>query len=95
MSELNLPHALQAAREAAEAAAEVLLHYWRRGVEVELKSDDTPVTVADREAELAIRKVLQAALPEASIYGVEFGRDSGELELLWMVDPLDGTKSFV
>ncbi len=95
MSELNLPHALQAARDAAQAAAEVLLHYWRRGVDVELKSDDTPVTVADREAELAIRKVLQAALPEASIYGEEFGRDGDEHELLWMVDPLDGTKSFV
>jgi histidinol-phosphatase len=39
--------------------------------------------------------VLQAALPQASIYGEEFGRDSDEHELLWMVDPLDGTKSFV
>lgn len=95
MSELNLPHALAAAREAAQAAAEVLKHYWRRGVDVEIKSDDTPVTVADREAELAIRKVLQAALPEASIYGEEFGRDGDDHELLWMVDPLDGTKSFV
>ena len=95
MAELNLPHALAAAREAAQAAAEVLRHYWRRGVDVELKSDDTPVTVADREAEMAIRKLLQQALPEASIYGEEFGRDEGNPELLWMVDPLDGTKSFV
>jgi len=95
MAELNLPHALAAAREAAQAAAEVLRHYWRRGVDVELKSDDTPVTVADREAEKAIRKLLQQALPEASIYGEEFGRDEGNHELLWMVDPLDGTKSFV
>ncbi|MDG2537129.1 inositol monophosphatase family protein [Dyella jiangningensis] len=95
MAELNLSHALAAAREAAEAAAEVLRHYWRRGVDIELKSDDTPVTVADREAEMAIREVLQKALPEASIYGEEFGRDEGNPELLWMVDPLDGTKSFV
>ena len=95
MSELNLPHALAAAREAAQAAAEVLRHYWRRGVEVELKSDDTPVTVADREAELAIREILQKALPDASIYGEEFGLDDDSRELLWMVDPLDGTKSFV
>ncbi|RAO75588.1 inositol monophosphatase family protein [Dyella jiangningensis] len=95
MAELNLPHALAAAREAAQAAAEVLRHYWRRGVDIELKSDDTPVTVADREAEMAIRKLLQQALPEASIYGEEFGRDEGNPELLWMVDPLDGTKSFV
>lgn len=95
MSGLNLSQALDAAREAARAAAEVLQHYWKRGVEVELKADDTPVTVADREAELAIRKVLQKALPEAAIYGEEFGRDDGIHEMLWMVDPLDGTKSFV
>lgn len=87
--------ALTAAREAAEAAAEVIRHYWRRGVEVELKSDATPVTVADREAEQAIRKILQAALPQASIYGEEFGLDGERGGLLWLVDPLDGTKSFV
>ena len=95
MSELDLPKALAAAREAAEAAALVLRHYWRKGVAVELKSDDTPVTVADREAELAIREILQKALPHASIYGEEFGRDNGNAELMWLVDPLDGTKSFV
>ena len=87
--------ALTAAREAAAAAAEVIRHYWRRGVEVELKSDATPVTVADREAEQAIRRVLQAALPQAGIYGEEFGLDGERGGLLWLVDPLDGTKSFV
>ncbi|ULU25103.1 3'(2'),5'-bisphosphate nucleotidase CysQ [Dyella terrae] len=95
MSELNLSKALDAAREAAEAAGVVLRHYWRKGVAVELKSDDTPVTAADREAELAIREILQKALPEASIFGEEFGRDDQGNDLLWMVDPLDGTKSFV
>ncbi|MBQ4854512.1 inositol-phosphate phosphatase [Rhodanobacter sp. B2A1Ga4] len=87
--------ALAAAREAAAAAAEVIRHYWRRGVEVELKSDATPVTIADREAEQAIRRILQAALPQASIYGEEFGLDGERGGLLWLVDPLDGTKSFV
>jgi histidinol-phosphatase len=87
--------ALAAAREAAAAAADVITHYWRRGVEVELKSDATPVTIADREAEQAIRKILQAALPQASIYGEEFGLDGERGGLLWLVDPLDGTKSFV
>jgi histidinol-phosphatase len=95
MSELDLEAALAAAREAAAAAAEVIRHYWRRGVEVELKSDATPVTVADREAELAIRKVLAGALPQAAVYGEEFGREGAEGGLLWLVDPLDGTKSFV
>ncbi|OOG59175.1 inositol-phosphate phosphatase [Rhodanobacter sp. B05] len=87
--------ALAAARDAAAAAADVIRHYWHRGVEVELKADATPVTVADREAERAIRKILQAALPQASIYGEEFGLDGERGGLLWLVDPLDGTKSFV
>jgi len=87
--------ALAAAREAAAAAAEVILHYWKRGVVVEIKGDATPVTIADREAEQAIRKVLHAALPEASIYGEEYGLDGARDGLLWLVDPLDGTKSFV
>lgn len=87
--------ALAAAREAAAAAAEVIRHYWHHGVEVELKADATPVTVADREAERAIRKILQAALPQASIYGEEFGMEGERGGLLWLVDPLDGTKSFV
>ncbi|MGB3268368.1 MAG: inositol monophosphatase family protein, partial [Rhodanobacter sp.] len=87
--------ALAAAREAAAAAADIITHHWRRGVEVELKADATPVTVADREAEQAIRRVLQAALPQAAIYGEEFGLEGGRDGLLWLVDPLDGTKSFV
>ena len=87
--------ALAAAREAAAAAAEIITHYWHRGVAVEWKADATPVTVADREAEQAIRRVLQAALPQSSIYGEEFGLQGERGDLLWLVDPLDGTKSFV
>ena len=87
--------ALAAARAAAGAAAEIIRHYWRRGVEIEIKSDATPVTIADREAEQAIRKILQAALPQAAIYGEEFGLEGQSGNLLWLVDPLDGTKSFV
>ncbi|HEX7815891.1 inositol monophosphatase family protein [Dyella sp.] len=95
MSSTDYAFALDGAQRAAAAAAEILLHYWRQGVAVEWKSDATPVTVADREAELAIRDILRAALPEAGIYGEEFGRDGDTQEWLWLVDPLDGTKSFV
>ncbi|BBD79572.1 inositol monophosphatase family protein [Aerosticca soli] len=90
----RLAHALEAARAAAQAAAQVILRHWQSGVAVEWKSDATPVTQADREAEQAIRAVLARALPEAGIYGEEYGR-SGNEHLLWLVDPLDGTKSFV
>jgi histidinol-phosphatase len=88
-------HALSAAREAAAAAAEIIRHYWHRGVAVEWKADATPVTVADREAEQAIRTVLASALPQAAIFGEEYGLEGARDGLLWLVDPLDGTKSFV
>jgi histidinol-phosphatase len=90
-----LDKALTAARDAAGAAAEIIQHYWRAGVDVIVKGDDTPVTVADREAEMAIRAILAKALPEAGIYGEEYGADDTSREYLWLVDPLDGTKSFV
>jgi histidinol-phosphatase len=89
-----LPQALEVAREAAAAAGEVIRHYWKRGVAIELKSDATPVTVADREAETAIRRVLLEAFPQHAIFGEEQGRQ-GDGDVLWLVDPLDGTKSFV
>ncbi|QWT20392.1 hypothetical protein KPL74_21945 [Bacillus sp. NP157] len=91
----TLDKALAAARDAAGAAADIILHYWRSGVDVITKGDDTPVTVADREAELAIREILARALPEAGIYGEEYGADDTARDWLWLVDPLDGTKSFV
>ncbi|HET8899775.1 MAG TPA: inositol monophosphatase family protein [Rhodanobacteraceae bacterium] len=91
---LDLDHALTVAREAAAAASAVIRHYWQHGVAEERKSDDTPVTVADREAEAAIRRVLLAAFPDHAIYGEEGGRQ-GDGAALWLVDPLDGTRSFV
>jgi histidinol-phosphatase len=90
-----LDKALAAARDAAGAAAEIIQHYWRAGVDVITKGDDTPVTVADRESEMAIREILARAMPEAGIYGEEYGADDLSREWLWLVDPLDGTKSFV
>lgn len=93
---VDLEHALDVAREAAAAAAEVLRHYWQCGVEVELKSDATPVTAADREAEAVIREHIGRAFPRHAIFGEEQGRGTGEdADCLWLVDPLDGTKSFV
>lgn len=89
-----LDSALAVAREAATAAAEVIAHYRRHGVRVERKADATPVTVADREAEAVIRQVLKASYPDHAIFGEEQGRE-GESDWLWLVDPLDGTKSFV
>ena len=89
-----LDQALDVARKAAEDARGIIEHYWQAGATVEWKADDTPVTVADREAESAIRARLLGHFPDHAIYGEEHGRH-GESDFLWLVDPLDGTKSFV
>lgn len=89
------PQALETALEAAQAASVPILARYHGDFDVEIKADQTPVTVADREAETVIREVLQAAFPSHGIYGEEFGTDQPEAEYLWLVDPIDGTKSFV
>lgn len=94
MTDAWLDQALSVALEAAADARRIIEHYWQRGADVEWKADATPVTVADREAETAIRERLLGAFPDHAIYGEEHGRQ-GESDYLWLVDPLDGTKSFV
>ena len=89
-----LDRALEVARRAARAAAAIIDGYYRGGAQVTIKPDATPVTQADVEAEAAIRAVLREAFPDHAIHGEEGGRE-GEGEFLWLVDPLDGTKSFV
>src|SRR5690348_1996616 len=89
-----LDHALDTALQAAREAGALIARHFERGVEVELKPDASPVTIADREAEDAIRARLLGAFPGHAIYGEERGR-TGTSEFLWLVDPLDGTKSFV
>ncbi len=92
--DFDLDHALLVARNAALAAGEVINRYYRDGVAVRLKSDQTPVTQADEESEQRIREVLLAAYPDHAIYGEE-GDHTGSGDWLWLVDPIDGTKSFV
>jgi histidinol-phosphatase len=86
---------LEVAREAVAAASVPILRYYHGHFEVETKSDQTPVTVADREAEQCIRRVILEAFPDHAIYGEEYGRQGSDSEYLWLVDPIDGTKSFV
>lgn len=91
-----LDHALDVALTAADAATQVIRRYYRNGVEIdiEIKPDQTPVTIADRAAEAAIKQVLREAFPDHAYYGEEEGRE-GDSEFLWLIDPIDGTKSFV
>jgi len=83
-----------AAIQAAQAAGEIAMRYYRGGVEVTMKPDQTPVTQADREAEQAIKVVLRRAFPDHGFLGEEFGEE-GPTDRRWIIDPIDGTRNFI
>jgi histidinol-phosphatase len=85
---------LEGAVEAARAAGEVALRYYRAGFDVTLKPDQTPVTAADREAEKVIEDILTKITPNYGFLGEEFG-PRGPQDRRWIVDPIDGTRNFV
>ena len=86
---------LDTALAAAAAAAEIIRNSYRRNIEVRIKADRSPVTAADVAAEAAIRRVLQGQFPEDGFYGEESAAERLDAECLWLVDPIDGTKSFI
>jgi histidinol-phosphatase len=86
---------LQAALTAAARAAELIRSSYRRNVAVRAKGDGSPVTEADIAAEAAIREILLARYPGDGFYGEESEALRMDAEYLWIVDPIDGTKSFV
>jgi histidinol phosphatase-like enzyme (inositol monophosphatase family) len=85
---------LEVAIAAAKAGGEVALRYFRTALTVERKQDWSPVTVADREAEQRAVAVLREAYPDHGILGEEFGEQGGA-GARWIIDPIDGTKSFI
>jgi histidinol-phosphatase len=89
-----LEDALGAALDAADAAAQVIANHYRGVFAVDLKADESPVTVADREAEAVIKQMLKTRFPDHAYYGEEEGRE-GSGDLVWLIDPIDGTRSFV
>jgi histidinol-phosphatase len=96
MSPDALTSRLELALSAAREAGEITLRYFRRdNFQVERKADDSPVTVADREAEQHLRQRLAAAFPEDGILGEELGEQAGSSGYRWILDPIDGTKSFI
>src|SRR5688572_23677269 len=89
------PDPLTVARRAADAAGAVALRSFGRKLKVERKSDDTPVTAIDRAAERTARQVIARALPEDGFLGEEFGDTRPGAEARWIIDPIDGTKSYI
>lgn len=86
---------LNAAEELARHIGGVALRHYRSLLTVETKADGSPVTIADREAEAAAREWLAARFPDDGILGEELGETAGASGRRWIIDPIDGTKSFV
>ena len=93
---MNLEPYLNFAKQLAYRAGRITLSYYNKGIQHALKSDASPVTAADRAAEQFIRGEIEKAYPGHAIVGEEFGETAGSGNLFrWIVDPIDGTKSFM
>lgn len=94
MTHNNDPDFIKFAHKMADVAGEIARQYFRTPFDVEQKSDDSPVTIADRMIEQRLREMIEAQRPQDGILGEEFGHKPTGNGLTWVLDPIDGTKSF-
>lgn len=95
MSHEDLHSLREFATELAWQAGRVTMRYFQTGVTADLKSDDSPVTIADRQSERLMREMIEERYPHHSILGEEEGETRPGASFRWILDPIDGTKSFV
>ncbi len=95
MNDVDLSPRLELARRIARQAGQLVMQYYSTTLPVQRKSDNSPVTVADREAEQLLRREIEAEFPDDAIVGEEHGPKNGSSPYRWIVDPIDGTKSFI
>lgn len=86
---------ISTAHAAVDAAAEVIRRYFRQRPNVDVKIDRSPVTIADQEAEIAMRNIISNAFPSHVILGEEHGQNQLKSRFTWVLDPIDGTKAFI
>jgi len=92
---MNIDPEIALALRLADAAGAAIRPHFRAGLASERKSDASPVTVADRAAEEAMRRILKAEVPRDGVIGEEFGTEEGASGRSWVLDPIDGTISFL
>jgi histidinol phosphatase-like enzyme (inositol monophosphatase family) len=92
---MNLSAEIARAHRLADAARDAIRPHWREPVAAERKGDQTPVTIADRNAEQAMRRILTAEVPQDGVHGEEFGVTEGRSARQWVLDPIDGTCAFL
>lgn len=83
------------AKRMADEAGEIIRRHYRQPFEIVSKADESPVTIADRAVEERLRAMIEETRPQDGILGEEFGTKPSESGLTWVIDPIDGTKSFV
>ncbi len=86
---------IELANRMADIAGEIVKKYYRTEFNVEFKDDESPVTLADKEIEQALRDILEKSRPDDGIIGEELGEKPSKNGLTWVIDPIDGTKSFI
>jgi len=79
----------------ADLSGEIALKHFRTSLSIDAKADASPVTIADRDAETAMRQAIHKAFPSHGVIGEEFGAERADADHLWILDPIDGTQSFI
>lgn len=96
LSKKNLSEFTRVAVLASQSAGRISKDYFYKNVKTHRKTDDSPVTIADRNAELEIRRFIKKHFPSHEIFGEEFGREKNrDSEFEWIIDPIDGTLQFI
>ena len=92
---MDLLEAKNTALSCLKISSKEIMSWFRTNMTVESKSDQSPVTIADRKAEEILRKKISKAYPGHGIIGEEFGEEGSQSEWVWTIDPIDGTRSFI
>ncbi len=79
----------------ADESENIIMKYFRQNFQIEKKDDESPVTIADKNSELRIRELIKKKYPDHGVIGEEFENLNSDSDFLWVIDPIDGTKSFV
>lgn len=86
---------LEVALDAIKKGEDIILKHFSRSTSYSLKTDETPVTIADQAAERIIKETIQKAFPDHGFLGEEEGEESSSSEYIWIIDPIDGTKNYM
>ncbi|OUW96877.1 MAG: hypothetical protein CBD97_00435 [Pelagibacteraceae bacterium TMED237] len=79
----------------ADSASKTSMHYFRKKLDIENKDDESPVTIADKETEEIIRELIKKKFPNHGILGEEYENENLDSEFIWVIDPIDGTRSYI